>query len=369
MEKSIGSLSDGAAGLRRDWWPVTWLPAVDPPVPHGYDGPSLIGSYVLNRRRPMRTRIRGLMSVLTVLFGLSLGIHAETFERPAKILETALEHIQEESEAIEGRAVLLSHSTKNISNSASEKVTVTLPGAFSGGFLDAITNHVGYARALHYPPLIRQHLPSGEAAPLLKMWDEIQTTRGTLIDEAGGLEVRRDKLVKEGEDLDRKAGELNEEQRELNSEIDDYNNRCAGRPRNQFCEDWRARLVSRKTDLERRIGEHNDKIADWQTQVGEFNDDAAKHSGARESWGKRINEFINTATQSLNSETICQLKRWDRQRLICEYHCRLYINGVPIADQGWWWIEWDGTEGSCAQFEDIDKLQPFPSAPSLRGAS
>jgi hypothetical protein len=197
--------------------------------------------------------------------------------------------------------------------------------ALSGGFVDAILNHAGYIEASGYLPRIRQ-LPPETNAPLLESWDDINTTRGTLLEKARGLEIQRDKIVKDGNDLDDEAAALVKQRDAYNKAASDYNNQCAGQPVNSYCQDWLARLGRAKTALQNQIADHNLRFAAWQNRVKDFNVVANAHNAARAQWGNQIGAFISAAKKALES----QCRKLDKPEIRPQALQRVPTGGVQI---------------------------------------
>ncbi|MBI4655801.1 MAG: hypothetical protein HY746_03525 [Elusimicrobia bacterium] len=176
------------------------------------------------------------------------------------------------------------------------------PGYFWGPYHPWILDNAYYKYALKYPPQLQQH-ENPIAYQLLAEWQSIETTKGTLLQEAYNLNSKDSTLYAEGVQLDKEAEALKQEVDKYNAEVAAYNQQCAGQPVNQYCMNWYNRLVAWGRDLKRRIEIHNQKVLDWRNRVQGLKNSVNTFTGKIESWQNKIREFISKSREFLNDYT------------------------------------------------------------------
>lgn len=181
------------------------------------------------------------------------------------------------------------------------------PGAgyFYGPYPPRITNSGPYQNGQVYVP----HLQGQEhpiAYNLLAQWDGINTTRGTLLDEANVLDPKDRSLYAEAAQLDQNAAALNQEGDKLNAEIHQFNNTCVGVPYPpSYCHSWSTDLDRRIADWKRRVDAHNAKVANFRARKKDFDGAVGSFIDKIMAWEKNINDFISKAAAFLSNTGDC----------------------------------------------------------------
>lgn len=151
-------------------------------------------------------------------------------------------------------------------------------------------------------------LPAEIQAPLNTEWGAIGSIRQDLLAAARPLDDEDGSLYDEAISINQGTAQLQSRLDQLNSDIANYNNQCAGRPVNQPCQDWYARLAAAKGQLERDIDSHNKRVDIWNSRYSALSASSAAHKKKVSDWESRIGAFIANANKALDDAKITTVR-------------------------------------------------------------
>lgn len=142
--------------------------------------------------------------------------------------------------------------------------------------------------------------------PLETDWKDITAVRSDLLSQASGWEGGNEQLYRDGQQLDRDLAVLERRQKELNTEIDQYNQACTTRPlppdEYQRCVSWRDSLIRRKSQLESDITQYNGRVNSWNQRSSAIFDRRGTLVILIDGWERRIQDWIETVKKAIAAQ-------------------------------------------------------------------
>ncbi len=186
------------------------------------------------------------------------------------------------------------------------------PGAgyFYGPYPPRIYNSIPYQNGQPYIPLLQAH-ETPMAYKLIAQWnDSINKTRGELLDEANTLDPKDRALYAEAVQLDQNAAALNKEREQINAEVAQWNQQCAGQYPTPHCTSWGNELDKKLASIKQRIAIHNANVDKWRARKSDFDGVVGAFVNKIISWEERINTFISDAKEALATHGTCTEEQW-----------------------------------------------------------
>lgn len=176
------------------------------------------------------------------------------------------------------------------------------PGFLYGSFPRHISANPDYPIGKKYADKLQGN-QNPVAQDLLRDWDKINTTGGSLLKDANSMDSTDTGLYAEGVQIDKNAAALNQERERLSADINAYNAKCAGQPVSTYCTNWYNKLVAWQNDLQKRIAAHNKYVEAWRSRVKTFKSTVDSWIGNLTFWEQYILDFISKAESYIYGAT------------------------------------------------------------------
>lgn len=165
--------------------------------------------------------------------------------------------------------------------------------------------------------------------PLETEWTEITSVRSDLLSQASGWDGDNEQLYIDGQKLNRDLAGLDKRQKDINTEIGQYNQACTTHPlppdEYQRCVSWRDSLIRRKSQLESDITQYNGRVNSWNQRSSAIFQRRGTLVALIEGWELRIQQWIETAKKAMAA--VCRpLKGIDIDRKLV----RVITGGTPV---------------------------------------
>lgn len=176
-----------------------------------------------------------------------------------------------------------------------------------------ILNNAAYQNAANLRNDSRYRaLPPRTLEPLEAEWRKINDIRRDLLSNASSWEGRNEQLYRDGQRLEQDRAVLDQRERDLNTEIDQYNQECTTRPvppdEYRRCVAWRDSLIRRSDQLNRDIDDFNREVDAWNSRSSTIFDERGVLVGRINAWDVGIAAWIATAMEAIEGGGCGKLK-------------------------------------------------------------
>jgi len=214
-------------------------------------------------------------------------------------------------------------------------------GSFYPPLRPAVANNTTYDYAKKYPPQFETS-QDPVAKELLIKWDDINSARGLLLDEATGLESQDSGLYAERVQLAQNANALIKEREALKAAWAAHQQGCPV-PHDAACTAEHNRLVKWDQDLKQAIATHNARYNDWLKLKKGLDDSVTGWRERLKGWEDVILGFIEKVQDFLRDTGNCTLEEWKPlQQAVNDYchgvvsSCKKWNPGDPTLDCATW---------------------------------
>jgi hypothetical protein len=167
-----------------------------------------------------------------------------------------------------------------------------------------------YRDGQSYIPPLQAH-ETQAAYKLIAQWNnEINATRSGLLNEVTPIDSKDKALYAEAAQLDQNAAALNKEREQINAEVAQWNQQCAGQKPTPHCTSWGNDLDKKLASIKQRVATHNANVDKWKSKKGEFDGVVSTFLKKINSWEETIVAFISDAKAVLASHGTCTEDQW-----------------------------------------------------------